>query len=51
MEQGVDASKAMKDYAILKKKCETIEKQRLNDKNKYEKEINILEFKLKETQD
>ena len=41
----------MKDYTILKKKCETIEKQRLTEKNKYEKEIDSLKFKLKETQD
>ena len=40
----------MKNYAILKKKCETIEKQRINEKNKYEKEMDILKFKLKETQ-
>ena len=51
MEQGVDATKAMKDFALMKKKKETIEQQRLEEKSKYEREIKILQFKLKETQD
>ena len=49
MEQGVDATKAMRDYAIMKKKKETIEQLRLEEKSKYEREIKILQFKLKET--
>ena len=37
MEQGVDATKAMRDYAIMKKKKETIEQLRLEEKSKYER--------------
>ena len=50
MEQGVDATRAMKNYAQLKQKCETIEKLRAQEKSKYESQINILQVKLKENQ-
>ena len=50
MEQGVDATTAMKNYAQIKQKYEAIVKLRAQDKSKYESQINILEVKLKETQ-
>ena len=51
MEQGVDATTAMKDYALLKQKCHTLQKQLKDDKRNYESEINILHMKLNETKE